>query len=191
MAQPQPPQQPQRPHRLLALDAGERRIGVAISDELGLYAHVRPAIVVGRGISPLTEIARLVADERIDEVVVGLPLSLSGADSEQTAAARAFAAQLRDRLNIPVTEWDERLSSVEAGRTMSGPARRSPNFGASAGRTVSGAVRHRWGAGESTSGDSDRSATGASGRRSGKLDSASAGIVLQAVLDARRARAGR
>jgi putative holliday junction resolvase len=190
MAQPQS-QQPRQPHRLLALDPGERRIGVAVSDELGLYAHIRPAIILGRGVDALAEVARFVTAEQIDEVIVGLPLSLSGADSAQTASASEFARGLREHLAIPVTEWDERLSSVEASRAVTGPARRRPDFEPTAGRTVTGAVRHRWGAGDSHSGDTGRSPAGAAGRRSGKLDSASAGIVLQSVLDARRARAER
>ncbi len=149
--QAQPLQQPQPPRRLLALDPGERRIGVAISDELGLYAHPRPAIRVRPGVDTIDLVAALVAQEDIGEVVVGRPLSLSGAESAQTVAARAFTQRLREKLAIPVTEWDERLSSVEAGRTV----------------------------------------VGASRRRSGDLDSAAAGIVLQAVLDSRRARASR
>ncbi|MEO9255179.1 MAG: Holliday junction resolvase RuvX [Tepidiformaceae bacterium] len=190
MAQPLPRSQPQHPHRLLALDAGERRIGVAVSDELGLFAHVRPAIVLGRGVDAVQEVARIVDAEAVAEVVVGLPLSLSGADSEQTASARTFARQLRDHLAIPVTEWDERLSSVEASRTMGGTLRRA-DVSSRAGRTVTGSVRHRSGGSEANSGDGVRSSSGAAGRRSGKLDSASAGIVLQAVLDARRAKADR
>lgn len=146
--QPQRPQQPQTPRRLLALDPGERRIGVAISDELGLYAHARAAIIVRGGADPIDRIAVLVADEHVDEVVVGRPLSLSGGESAQTAIAHAFAQHLRERLEIPVSEWDERLSSVEAGRSVGGAR-----------------------------------------RRTGELDSAAAAIVLQAVLDSRRARA--
>jgi putative Holliday junction resolvase len=150
MTNPEPALQP-RPRRLLGLDPGERRIGVAISDELGLYAHARPAILSGRGADPVDAVARIVDEEQVDEVVVGLPLTLAGADSEQTRAARAFVRRLRERLGVPVTEWDERLSSVQAAQS------------------VKGAVR----------------------RRSGELDSAAAGVVLQAVLDARRVRAAR
>ena len=124
---------------------------MAISDELGLYAHPRPAILSGRDADPIETVVRIVDDEQVDEVVVGLPLTLAGADSEQTRAARAFVQQLRGRLAVPVTEWDERLSSVQAAKSVKGAAK----------------------------------------RRSGELDSAAAGVVLQAVLDARRARAAR
>lgn len=114
----------QRQRRLLALDPGERRIGVALSDELGLFAHPRPAIFPARE-SPADAVVRLVADEHVDEVVVGLPLSLSCAESAQTREARAFAARLRAVLSVPVTEWDERLSSVEAARSGAGRGRRA------------------------------------------------------------------
>ena len=109
---------PQQPRRLLGIDPGQRRTGVAVSDELGLYAHTRPAIH-SRGEGELIEkVARVAADEGVDEVVVGLPLSMSGEDSAQTAEARALVNRLRDRLGIPVTTWDERLTSVQAGRTV-------------------------------------------------------------------------
>ena len=104
-----------KPARLMALDVGSRRTGVAVSDELGLYAHARPALKGGTR-ALLDALPTLVAGEAIDEVVVGLPLALSGEDSPQTAATRAFVERLRERLNVPVTTWDERLSSVEAAR---------------------------------------------------------------------------
>ena len=123
---PQPPLQSLRPHRrLLGLDPGARRTGVAISDDLGLYAHPRPAIRQVSRAAVVDEVARLVEEERIAEVVVGLPLSLSGEETAQTATARDFALALRKRLAVPVTEWDERLTSVEAGRTVRGPSRRT------------------------------------------------------------------
>lgn len=117
------PQQPQ-PRRLLAVDPGSRRTGVAVSDELGLFAHPRPAILTRPGEDLAESIVKLVAAEGVDEVVVGLPLSLSGEDSAQTAAIRELSARLRVRLSIPVTEWDERLSSIEAARSVRGAARR-------------------------------------------------------------------
>ncbi|MCK9519775.1 MAG: Holliday junction resolvase RuvX [Dehalococcoidia bacterium] len=116
--------QTNHPRRLLALDPGERRTGVAISDELGLFAHPRAALIRGRR-DLVDEVLRIVEEEGIDEVVVGLPLSMSGRESEQTRRAREFTARLRSRLSIPVTEWDERLSSVQAARTVTGRERRS------------------------------------------------------------------
>ena len=99
----------------MALDVGSRRTGVAVSDELGLFAHARPALRGGTR-ALLDAIPPLVAEEAVDEVVVGLPLTLAGEDSSQTAATRALVEQLRERLDVPVTTWDERLSTVEAAR---------------------------------------------------------------------------
>ena len=110
--------------RLLAVDPGSRRVGIAVSDELGMFAHARPALAGGDNTRVCEAIARLVAEEAIDEVIVGMPLSLSGGNTAQTADARALAAELRRRLSVPVTMWDERLSSVEAARSVKGAARR-------------------------------------------------------------------
>jgi putative holliday junction resolvase len=141
MTQPQqPPQSPPRPRRLLALDPGERRIGVAVSDELAFYAHPRTAILV-RGAAAIEAIALIVSEEGIDEVVVGRPLSLSGAESAQTRTARRFVDTLRDRLSVPVTQWDERLSSVQAARTVrAGARRRSGDLDSAAAAVVLQAV---------------------------------------------------
>lgn len=135
-----PHQQPPRPRRLLALDAGERRVGVALSDELGLFAHPRPALALaGEGL--LAAIDALVEDEGVAEIVVGLPLTLAGGESEQTRRARALAARLRARLTIPVREWDERLSTVQAARTVRGAsARRSGELDSAAAALVLQAV---------------------------------------------------
>lgn len=117
-----PPGSPGR--RLLALDPGERRTGVAISDELELFAHARPAIIARSREDLIAAVARLVEDEGVAEVIVGLPLSLSGADSAQTAGVRQLIAALRGRLALRVTEWDERLSTVQAARDVKGAGRR-------------------------------------------------------------------
>lgn len=99
----------------MALDPGSRRTGVAVSDELGLYAHPRPALHGGaRAI--LEAVPALVEREGVGEVIVGLPLTLAGGDSDQTRAARALAERLRERLDVPVRTRDERLTTAEAAR---------------------------------------------------------------------------
>ena len=103
------------PPRLLALDLGSKRTGLAISDELGYFAHPRPALK-GNHQTLLNTLPTLIHQEGITEVVVGLPLSLSGEDSPQTTKTRSFINQLRQRLDIPVTTQDERLSTAEASR---------------------------------------------------------------------------
>ena len=114
-----------------------------MSDELGLYAHPRPAILVSPRINVVEAIARLVADEEVAEVVVGLPLSMSGLESAQTVIAHEFAARLREKLAIPVTEWDERLSSVQAERQVKGGRRRTGELDSAAASLVLQAVLDR------------------------------------------------
>ncbi len=100
----------------MAVDFGERRVGVAVSDELGLLAHPRPALVVRSLAEAVRRVCEEVEREQAEELFVGLPLSLSGAHSEQTKRVLAFARALRERLPIPVHEVDERLTTVEAER---------------------------------------------------------------------------
>jgi putative Holliday junction resolvase len=110
--------------RILGLDAGERRIGVAISDpERSFALPLRSVERDARGGSDFEALAALARDEEVDEIVVGLPLSLSGEDSAQTQRARDFAAELERRLGLTVHLWDERLSTQEALRLVAGPER--------------------------------------------------------------------
>jgi len=102
--------------RILALDYGSARCGVAISDPTGTLATPldevrRPAEEAG-----LSALAALVRDREAQRVVVGLPLSLSGGDSAQTAEARAFADALRRRVGVPVELYDERFTTKLAQR---------------------------------------------------------------------------
>ena len=107
----------------MALDVGARRTGVAMSDELSLYAHPRPAFTGGTR-ALLDALPALVASEGAGEVIVGLPLTLAGEDSAQTRATRAFVERLRERLDVPVSVWDERLTTVEAARYTPSALRR-------------------------------------------------------------------
>jgi putative holliday junction resolvase len=109
--------------RVLALDYGSARCGVAISDPTGVLATplepvLRPA--TRRGIGRL---AALVREREVERVVVGLPLGLSGADTDQTREARAFAEALRERLrDVPVELHDERFTTRLAQRDPAGAA---------------------------------------------------------------------
>lgn len=123
-AEPLAPLQPSQYRRLLALDLGERRSGVAVSDDLGLFAHARPAIHASDVRQLVAGVAALVASEHVDAVVVGVPLALSGQDTDQTRRVRAVIAQLRETLPVPLILWDERLSTTEAARYAPGRKRR-------------------------------------------------------------------
>lgn len=120
LSRPQQPPAPGRHDRYLALDYGSRRVGVALSDELGLFAHPRPAFVGLSGERLEASIAELVAAEGVREVIVGVPVSLSGGESSQTAEVRSFVQRLRSRLPVPVTEADERFTSTQAAEALRG-----------------------------------------------------------------------
>jgi putative Holliday junction resolvase len=106
--------------RIVGLDVGERRIGVAISDATGTLARplgvLRPAGLERDAAALATaEIARLAAeDDGVGTVVVGLPKHLDGSPSDMTARVEAFAARLRQDTALPVVLQDERLTSREA-----------------------------------------------------------------------------
>lgn len=106
--------------RVLALDPGLRRTGVALSDELGLFAHPREAIHALDLQAVAAAVSRLVESEGVGEVIVGMPLHLSGAESDQSREVRRLVALLRRHLSVPVLEWDERLSTREAARAVKG-----------------------------------------------------------------------
>lgn len=105
--------------RYLALDIGEARIGVAVSDPTGRVAiplDVLDARALARELRPLR---RIVDDYEPDMMVVGLPLSLSGEEGPQALSVRDAAERYAHELGVAVDYWDERLSSAEAKRIMS------------------------------------------------------------------------
>jgi putative Holliday junction resolvase len=103
--------------RVLALDFGSARTGVAVSDETGTLA--RPIGVVERAASDsgLARLAELVATEEAELVVVGLPLTLRGAHGAQARETEAFVDALRGRLTVPVETYDERFTTSLAQQT--------------------------------------------------------------------------
>jgi putative Holliday junction resolvase len=108
--------------KVMALDFGAARTGVAVSDPTGLIA--RPLCVVGHAASEngLDELARLVQDENAEQVVVGHPLTMRGQRGEQARATEQFAAALRERLDVPVVLFDERFTTDLAQQTPSAAA---------------------------------------------------------------------
>ena len=109
--------------RILGLDVGDRRIGVAVSDELGLTAQ--PVLTLTRRIrrQDLGALARLVRKYGCAQVVVGHPLYMSGDVSPQALKAQAFAQALQLETNVELTLWDERLSTTEAHRHLDAAGR--------------------------------------------------------------------
>ena len=106
--------------KVLALDYGAARTGVAVSDATGLLA--RPVTVVERAASPtgLTRLRDLVEEHEAELVVVGLPLTLRGEHGRQAGETEAFVSSLRAVLDVPVETWDERFTTALANQGGSG-----------------------------------------------------------------------
>jgi putative Holliday junction resolvase len=102
----------------VALDLGDVRIGVALSDPDRRVAVPIGTVHVGRPPGELKAIANLVADHGAGLVVVGLPLRMDGSRGDRAVQAEAFAATLRQVLEVPVELFDERLTTVEAERGL-------------------------------------------------------------------------
>ncbi len=108
--------------RVLALDYGSARTGVAVSDATGTLA--RPLCVVRKAMSEdgLGRLAELVDEHGVEQVVVGLPLTLKGEQGKQAQETLRFVAALRGRLDVPVETLDERFTTALAARTPSASA---------------------------------------------------------------------
>jgi putative Holliday junction resolvase len=112
-----------RQGRILALDVGDRRIGVAVSDELGFTAQPVLTLVRKNRRQDLASLARLVRKYGCSQVVVGNPLYMSGDISPQALKAQALAQALQVETGAEVTLWDERLSTTEAHRHLDAAGR--------------------------------------------------------------------
>ena len=106
------------PGRVMALDVGGRRIGVALSDPTRVLASPLTTLRAEPRPRAIDQIAELVARHEVAEVVVGLPLTLSGEIGSQAKLVQAFAEELRAVLAVPLHMFDERLTSVAAERMM-------------------------------------------------------------------------
>lgn len=104
--------------RLLGLDVGMRRIGMAVSDLLGITAQGLPTLQRRNKRTDFAELEHVISEQAVTEIVVGYPLRLSGAESAQTAKVVEFAEELKRRTGLPVHLWDERLTSAEANRLL-------------------------------------------------------------------------
>jgi putative Holliday junction resolvase len=100
--------------RIMALDVGDRTIGVAMSDALMLTAQPRPTLRRKDPQSDIEHIRRLAVDNEVHQIVVGQPLHMDGRESRQSQKIKLFAEQLQQTLELPIVFWDERLTSFEA-----------------------------------------------------------------------------
>ena len=104
--------------RVLGLDVGSRRIGMAISDPLGLTAQGLPTLQRQNKRLDFEQLAKVIRDYQVSEIVVGYPLRLSGMEGIQSDKMQLFAEELRKKFGLPVHLWDERLTSSQANRIL-------------------------------------------------------------------------
>lgn len=102
--------------RLLGLDIGERRIGVAVSDEMGMIAS--PVATIDARGDVVAELRNLITKYAVPKMIVGLPISLSGREGPQAAEVRTVADELAEALQIEIVYSDERLSSAVANQAL-------------------------------------------------------------------------
>lgn len=104
--------------RTMALDVGNKRIGVALSDPTGALAQGITVVHHRSRVADAVALAALAHENEVAEIVVGLPLLLSGKPGEQARGAKRLGAELRRVSGVPVIYWDERLTTVAAHRLM-------------------------------------------------------------------------
>ena len=104
--------------RILAVDWGERRIGLAISDPTGLIAGGLDTLEVRGAADAIERVARVAAEQEAERIVVGLPLRMSGERGEAATRATRFAAAIATRTGLPVDTYDERLTSALSARRL-------------------------------------------------------------------------
>ena len=104
--------------RILALDVGKKRIGLAVSDALGWTAQGLETLERTRIRDDLARLKELAGQWSVEMLLVGQPLHMSGETSRQSEYTREFASRLKEHLSLPVIFWDERLTSAEAERVL-------------------------------------------------------------------------
>jgi putative Holliday junction resolvase len=104
--------------RILGLDVGSRRIGVAVSDPLGITAQGLETLQRRNKRYDFECLQRVIQEYDVREIVVGLPLRMSGAEGIQSDKMQTFAEEVRKRFRLPVHLWDERLTSAQANRLL-------------------------------------------------------------------------
>lgn len=104
--------------RILGIDFGRRRVGLAVCDELQITVRGLPTVNVRNFADGIAQVAQVAAQEEAEQVVVGLPLNMDGSRGEMAQRAEQFASQLAALCGLPVCMCDERLSSAGAKRTL-------------------------------------------------------------------------
>ena len=107
-----------RAMRTLALDVGERRIGVALSDPTGFLASPLTVIERTGGKGDFQRVVDLATENEVERILVGIPVSMDGVEREQARSTRDFCRRLAEQTVTPIDTWDERLTTVEAERRL-------------------------------------------------------------------------
>lgn len=100
--------------RILGIDHGSKRIGLALSDELGITAQALPFVRAEQ----LDRIVEIVRERAVTQIVIGLPRNMDGSYGPAAEAVRAFIAKLEPLVNVPIRTWDERLTTAQAQRVL-------------------------------------------------------------------------
>ncbi|MHC4139517.1 MAG: Holliday junction resolvase RuvX [Planctomycetota bacterium] len=106
--------------RILGIDYGEKRVGLAISSPVGFIAQGLPTIERIDGTDYLEELADVIKEKEVDEIVVGLPKNMNGSIGEKAEEVFVLVETLKSKFNLPVHTFDERLTTVRAHRAMTG-----------------------------------------------------------------------
>ncbi|MGH9564560.1 MAG: Holliday junction resolvase RuvX [Candidatus Angelobacter sp.] len=104
--------------RILAIDYGSRRMGLAVTDPLGITAQGLETLQRKNKRSDMARLEKLLRQYKVREIVLGYPLRMSGQEGAQSQKVAEFAQELRRRFRLPVCLWDERLTSAEANRLL-------------------------------------------------------------------------
>jgi putative Holliday junction resolvase len=107
-----------REKRLLALDLGDKTIGLALSDVTRTIASPLQALAKKKFTVNAAELAALAAEHDVGGIVIGLPVNMDGSEGPRAQSARQFAANLAGKLDLPIVLWDERLSTAAVTRTL-------------------------------------------------------------------------
>ncbi len=100
--------------RILGLDLGEKRIGLAISDPLGITAQGLETIQRTSKEEDIKKIKEIIGIYKVEKIIVGLPINMDGTQGKQAERVKKFANLLKKQAQIPIEFWDERLSTVES-----------------------------------------------------------------------------
>lgn len=104
--------------RILSIDYGERRTGLAITDELGITAQGLDTIIAASEEDAFKKVVEIVRKYGVGKILIGLPLNMNGSESDKSKKVRVFGEALEQETSLPVIYWDERMTTMQAKRVM-------------------------------------------------------------------------